>query len=188
MDHETFELLGAADLEALRRQLLTYVTRQARHYHWHRGGVLELAEGQTVEDVVQEVITKALTGVRKWDPLKGPLGPWLQSQARSIIDALARSAAHRREVSFWEMEYLRGQPPDPLSEVLAREEQAQVSQQIDALLQAVAADEDLTAVLESVLRSGETRPRYLAADLGVTVDDIYRRLRRLRRHASRYVR
>jgi DNA-directed RNA polymerase specialized sigma24 family protein len=186
MNQKTFTLLKKADWGTVRRQLLIYATWRARHYRWCRGGDEELAEGKTVEDVVQEIIEKAFSGVRRWDPDKGELLPWLQAQSRSIIDALAKSASHRREVSILEMENLAlAQSPDPLEIMLEKEAKTQICHQVETLFQAVDEEPKLRDVLECIMNNCEPKARYLADELDVPVEDIYNRLRRLRRCASR---
>lgn len=186
MDQKTFTLLKEADWGMVRRQLLIYATWQARNYRWCRGRDGELAEGKTIEDVVQEIIEKAFSGIRRWDPDKGELLPWLQTQSRSIIDALAKSASHRREVSILEMENLiLVQSPDPLEIMIEKEAKIQIRQQVDTLFLAVDGEPKLRDVLECIMNNCEPKARYLADELGVPVEDIYNRLRRLRRFASK---
>lgn len=186
LDQETLKLLQEADWNAIRRQLLAYATWRARGYHWNRGGNLELTGGYTVEDVAQEVIVKALSGTRKWDPDKGQLLPWLQTQSRSVIDALVKSASHRREVSIQENENLALAPsPDTLEIVLKKEAEAQTRQKVKALLQAVDEEPELREVLQVVMDGCETWPRHIASELGISVRDADNRLKRLRRRASR---
>jgi RNA polymerase sigma factor (sigma-70 family) len=186
LDQETLGLLEETDWGMIRKEMLTYATQRARSYWWRRGAGLELAAGMTVEDVVQEVVVKALSGVRRWDPARGQLLPWLQAQSRSIIDALARSAPHRREVSILADENLAsGQLPDPLEIVLEKEAKVQMGQKVIALLHAVEGEPELREVLEAIMRGCQPKPRHIAAELGVSVKDIDDRLKRLRRRALR---
>lgn len=186
MDQETNKLQQERDWETIRRQLLAHATWRARSYRWRGGRDLELAGGYTVEDVVQEVIARAWSGLRRWDPDRGELLPWLQAQSRSILDALAKSAPHRREVYVLDLEDLAGaQVPDPLEMLLEQEAWAQEMQRIDQLLQAVADEPKLEQVLRLIIDGCEPRPRYLALELGIPVDEINNRLKRIRRRALR---
>jgi len=90
LDPETLRLLQEADWGVIHEDLLLHAMWRARGYRWNRGGDLDLAEGYTVEDVVQEVIAKALSGIRRWDPERGKLLPWLQSHSRSTIRLIAQ--------------------------------------------------------------------------------------------------
>jgi RNA polymerase sigma factor (sigma-70 family) len=186
LDQETNKLRQEQDWETIRRQLLAHATWRAKGYRWRGGRDLELTGGYTVEDVIQEVIAKALSGIRRWDPDRGELLPWLQAQSRSILDALARSAPHRREVSVLDLEDLASaQAPDPLEALLEQEAWAQEMQRVDRLFQAVAGEPELEQVLWLIIDGCEPRPRYLALELGVPVAEINNRLKRIRRRALR---
>ncbi len=181
---------GDTDWETIWRQLLAYVVWRAGHYRWQRGGQIELAAGEMVEDIVQEVLVRTLSGTRCWDPTRGPLLPWLQDQARSIIDALARSAAHRRGVRIpdgveSDDDPMKCTAADPLEILLRKEAQTWAQAQINALRGTVAEDPEIAELLDVMLVGSECRPRYLAATLGVPPADIYNRLKRLRRCAVR---
>jgi DNA-directed RNA polymerase specialized sigma24 family protein len=184
VDEKTFRLLQQADWSLVRRKLLTYATWRARHYWWPRGNGLDLAEGTTVEDVAHEVMVKVLEGIRRWDPARGELFPWLQAQSNSIIDALAKSAPHRHEVGLLEAEALTVMPSsDPLEIVIDEETKTQRLQRVNALLRMVETEPELREVLEVILDGCEPKPRHLAVKLGVPIADINNRLKRLRRHA-----
>lgn len=134
------------------------------------------------------------------DPDKGELVPWLMRQLTSVIDHLYFSQPHRYEVAILEsedgeelsnkIEYRASrasnsaatQPLDPEEIVLRKEE---IEQRENALFQAVDGDPELEAILEAITSGCEPKARYLADELGVPVEDIYNRLRRLRRRASK---
>jgi DNA-directed RNA polymerase specialized sigma24 family protein len=185
LDQEIIRLLQEADWAAIRKSLLAYTTWRASNYRWNRGEIPELTEGYTVEDVVQEVILKALSGVRRWDPAKGELQPWLRAQCCSVIDALAKSAPHRREVSILERENLAQSSSDPLELLLEEEAEAQTRRKVKAFLQAVGEETGLQEVLQAVMNGCEPWPRYIAHETGISVRDADNRLKRLRRRASR---
>jgi DNA-directed RNA polymerase specialized sigma24 family protein len=133
---------------------------------------------------VQEVIVKAWSGIRSWDPNKGQLLPWLQAQSRSITDALANCASHRREVSIPEAEsFASTQSPDPLEIVLEEEAKTQIRQKLEVLFQAVDAAPELKEVLETIMNGCQPRPRHIALELGISVREVDNRLKRLRRCA-----
>lgn len=181
----TLRLLQKANWNAIHKDLLAYATWRARSYRWNRGGNLDLAEGYTVEDVVQEVIVKVLSGIRKWDPEKGQLLPWLQAQSRSVIDALAKSAGHRREVNDLEMESLTIRSQDPLEIILEEEAKTQIHQKVKALLQAVSKEPELCELLQIIVDGCEPWPRYIALELDIPVREVDNRVKRLRRCASK---
>jgi RNA polymerase sigma factor (sigma-70 family) len=185
LDPGTLKLLQEANWSVIYKDLLAYATWRARSYRWNRGRNLDLAKGYTVEDVVQEVILKMLSGIRKWDPEKGQLLPWLQTQCRSVIDALVKSAGHRREVNNLEMESFAKHSPDPLEVVLEEEAKTQIHQKVKALFQAVNEEPELREVLQAIVDGCEPWPRYIALELDISVREVDNRLKRLRRCATK---
>ena len=200
LDRETFEILRKADWEAIGKELLAFAEYCAWKYTWSHSGHSNLAAGQTTEDIVQEVIVKTLEGVRKWDPAKGPLVPWLRDQVKSLVEHLYQSAAHRHERPIPEtdngeelsdqIQYRASQanvhfpagPATPERIMLKREE---IEQRETVLFQAVEGDSELEDVVEALMGGCEPRARHIAEELGVPVEDIYNRLRRLKRRISR---
>jgi uncharacterized protein YdbL (DUF1318 family) len=69
--------------------------------------------------------------------------------------------------------------------LLENEAAAQMAERVDGLFQAVNDDPELEAVMSAILDGCEPKPRYLAAELGVSVEDINNRLKRLRRRAMK---
>ena len=59
------------------------------------------------------------------------------------------------------------------------------AERVNALFQAVSGEQELEEVLEAIMNGCEPKPRYLAAELGVPVEDINNRLKRLRRRVLR---
>ena len=152
-----------------------------------------MAAGQSLEDVVQHVIEKTISGERHWDPAKGPLVPWLKYQVKSVIDALANAAVRRHETQSAEGDDVEESVAGPGTSrslsleaiVLENEAAAQMAERVDGLFQAVNNDPELEAVMSAILHGCEPKPRYLAAELGVSVEDINNRLKRLRRRAMK---
>lgn len=203
LNSEVFNQLQQADWGSIAKDLVAFAQWWAERYQWRSGGTHLLAKGKTLEDVVQDIMVKTIAGERKWDPARGPLVPWLKDQLKSEIDALAKSAAHTHEVAFPEdekgepltdkIEYPvfegdvlgRVAPVDPETVTIAEEEIAYAKQKADALFDAVDGERDLEEVVDAILDGCEPKPRYLAETLGVPVQDINNRLRRLRRRATR---
>jgi DNA-directed RNA polymerase specialized sigma24 family protein len=197
LDPEVCRILHEQDWDVVGRELVAFAVFWARNYEWRRGGTWELAAGKTIADIVQEVIVKTIEGRRKWDPHRGALVPWLKDQVKSEIDHLCHSRSHQCEMSILENEG-REKPTDraeccafrqsscgtaftqdPEEIVLMQEE---VKRREDALIQAADRDPQLEEIL-SAATSCEPKPRYLAAEIGVPVQDINNRLKRLRRRA-----
>ena len=149
--------------------------------------------GQSLDDVVQHVIEKTISGKRRWDPAKGPLVPWLKDQVKSVIDALANAAVRRHETQAPEGDSaeefvespVASRSPSPEAILLEKEAAEQVAERADALFQAVNREPELEAVMNAIINGCEPKPRYLAAELGVSVEDINNRLKRLRRRAMK---
>jgi DNA-directed RNA polymerase specialized sigma24 family protein len=177
------------DWSAVGKDLLAFAEWRARNYQWGSSG--NLAAGPSLEDVVQRVIEKTISGERRWDPAKGPLVPWLKDQMKSVMDALTNAAVRRHETQAPEMdsleEFVEGpvasQSLSPEGILLDKEAAAQMAERADALFQAVNGEPELEAVMNAILDGCEPKPRYLAAELGVSVEEINYRLKRLRRRA-----
>lgn len=200
-----FRRLQEADWEAISKELLAFAKWRADRYHWRSGSAYILPDGYELCDIVQHVIEKTINGDRKWDPDKGELLPWLKDQVKSVIDALANSAPHRREVYFSDIEEesdltdqeeLVAQQIDPSEnqdrltpeEVLLETESEEERRKIvlfkySALFYAVEGDEELEAVIDAVINGCELKPRFLAQKLNVPVTNINNRLKRLQRKA-----
>jgi hypothetical protein len=152
-----------------------------------------LAAGQSLEDMVQQIIEKTISGERHWDPAKGPLVPWLKDQVKSVIDTLANAAVRRHETQSAEGGDIEESVAGPSTSrslsletiLLENEAAAQMAERVDGLFQAVNDDPELEAVMSAILNGCEPKPRYLAAELGVSVEDINNRLKRLRRRAMK---
>lgn len=183
---------------------MAFALWRADRYRWRSGSADTLPNGYEVRDIVQHVIEKTINGDRKWDPDKGELLPWLKDQVKSVIDAMANSASHRWEAYFsdddenglTEQEEFTAQQIDP-SENLDRltPEEVILDKESDeerrekalikyaAIFYAIEGDEELEEVLDAVINGCELKPRFLARELNVPVENINNRLKRLRRKA-----
>jgi hypothetical protein len=132
------------------------------------------------------------------------LEPWLKDQVKSEIDALAKSASHRREAPFvvgredeeGAEEDLRDRAEyraiacgalgdaESVNPEVAVLDEVEIRQKVDALFEAVGGEPKLEEVLQAILDGCEPKPRYLAEALGVSVKDINNRMRRLLRRAT----
>lgn len=163
-----------------------------------------MPKGNEIEDVVQNIILQTISGERNWDPDKGELLPWLKDQVKSTIDALAKSASNRKETFLTEetdsgltdheekiaLEYDLSNSQDRLSSekiILAREEDKEVREiaqrKVTALFKSIDSDAELEEILEAVMNGVEPKPRFLAKNLDIPVEEINNRLKRLRRKA-----
>jgi RNA polymerase sigma factor (sigma-70 family) len=191
--------------------LVYYAARLAWGLRWEKGIDWEIVAGIGVEDLVQELIEKTLTGKNKWDPDRGPLMPWLKARIRGIIWNLYESAAFRHEAELPEsaddeydecvqdrMEYraitregfgvagFLAPEQALLTKETTQERKEFLEQRVDAIFQAVSGEEDLEEVLEAVMGGCDPRPRFVAEHLGVEARDIYNRRKRIRRRVSEF--
>ena len=199
-----FKELQEADWDAISKELLAFALWWADRYRWRSGSKDILPDGYELCDIVQHVIEKTINGDRKWDPDKGELIPWLKNQVKSVIDAMAKSATHRKEFYFsdddedglTEQEEFAAQQIDPSDNlyrltpeevILYKESDGERREKAlikySALFYAIEGDEELEEVLEAVIDGCELKPRYLAQELNVPVENINNRLKRLRRKA-----
>ncbi len=166
------------------KDLVAYIIWLAQNkYYWSND---RLPGGKKPEDIAQEVIFKTINGDRStYDSSKGSVRGYLRWQVRSIVDALAKSATHRKERAMPEDEvFAGGHVEDPEEELIEKERQALISNEV-AMLFAIA-DPPLKEIVEAVVLNGcEPKPRFLAEALGTDVTDINKRLKRLRRLAKK---
>ncbi len=181
MDEKAFEQLQDVDWGVVGKELTLFAAQLARSYSWRTGGASDLARGETPEDVAREVIARTLEGVRRWDPAKGPLLPWLRWQVKSLMSHLADSAASRHETSLDAEQDLS--IPGPEDSLLEEERRQEMKAQVQDLFEAVSDKPDLAEVIQAIMDGCEAKPKPLAAKLGTAVEDIDNRLRRLRRLA-----
>jgi len=184
--------------------MLSFALWWASRYRWSSGSPEILPQGYELADVVQRVILQTVNGERNWDPDKGELLPWLKDQIKSVIDALAKSASHRKESSIFsddddgltDIEEMLAKEIDPSENqnrmspeeffIYLEQEQERsqrASNKSSALFYAVEGDTELEEILEAVMDGVELKARFLAEKLEVPVEDIYNRLKCLRRKA-----
>ncbi len=199
---DIYERLQAADWGEIGKNLVAFAILFARtHYGWWDASSDQLPKGMKFDDIVQQVILKTIDGRRQWDPAKGPLEPWLKDQVKSELDALYKSAAHRRESHSVEVEEgndgsetlntrrghqdARDAPGTPSAEekAIEREEEEFAAKKVGAIFEQVAGQPDLEDILSAIMDGCEPKPQALADALGVPISEINNRLKRLRRRA-----
>lgn len=183
--------------------MLSFALWWANRYRWNSGSPEILPQGYELADVVQRVILQTINGERNWDPDKGELLPWLKDQIKSVIDALAKSASHRKESfiipdddELTDKEEMLAKEIDPsenqnrmspeeffISLEQEQERSERASNKSSALFYAVEGDTELEEIIEAVMDGVELKARFLAEKIEVPVEDIYNRLKRLRRKA-----
>ncbi len=61
----------------------------------------------------------------------------------------------------------------------------QMERRANMIFNAVSGEPELEEVVEAIINGCEPKPRYLAAEIGVPVEDIYNRRKRIRRRVSK---
>lgn len=199
-----FQELHAADWENIGKEMLSFALWWASRYRWSSGSPEILPLGNELADVVQRIILQTINGERNWDPDKGELLPWLKDQTKSVIDALAKSASHRKENPIFseeddglsdrkEMIALEINPSEnqdrmsPEEFIICQENEQErrdrALYKYSALFCAIEGDTELEEILEAVIDGVDLKARLLAGKLEVPVEDIYNRLKRLKRKA-----
>ena len=159
-----------------------------------------LGLGKSPEDIVQDVIMKVFAGDRSWDPGRGELVPTLKRIVESELDHLWKNKARRLEgstpndpeqqaaqesgASEIDPEFHQQEAAEILEDA---EDRTSASARVSALFAAVEDEPELQAVLEAIMDGCTPKPRFLAEHLGVPVEQIYNRMRRLQLRASKQV-
>jgi DNA-directed RNA polymerase specialized sigma24 family protein len=197
-----FKQLQEADWAAIAVQLTAHAAFRAENLAWRTGNSLDLAKGLNPKDLAAEAIRKVIDGIRKWDPERGALLPFLKGVVDSEISHLAESSdnqlqarvlADDEEDEMWDRSEFQAPSNDPhgllhqrqsTPEQVLLENEADV--RISALFDAVAGQEDLVGVVDAIMEVGP-RPADIAEHLGLPVSEINNRLKRLRRLALNLV-
>ena len=167
--------------------LTSYAKWQAGTVSWAGSDSHTLPGGWTPEDIAQHIILKAITGKRRYDPAKGPLRNWLRYQVHSVISHLAGSALHRHEAVLLDVESIEDSySVKPESTLIAKQDHEAMSETIAGIYAAADADPDALIIVEAVLDGCEPKPRHLAQELNVSVNDINNRWKRLRRAGRKF--
>ena len=162
--------------------LTSYAKWLAGMIRWTDDDTHTLPGGWTPEDIAQHIILKAITGKRKYDPTKGPLGNWLRYQVHSVISHLAGSALHRHEILLLDGETIEdSRLVNPENTLIEKQDHEAMSKTIAEIYAAADADPGALSIVEAILDGCQPKPRYLAQELNVHVNDINNRWKRLRR-------
>ena len=194
---EVFRTLQETDWEAIGKQLAAYATWKAQNFAWRTGDHDDLALGLQGVDIAQIAIEKTLTGEREWNPARGKLLPYLKGVVDSLMSHMAGSLDNSVQARLAkdeegkelfdraEFQAVRHNDFGLLSSHQRRPgtNSDGGSERVAELFAAVEGEDDLVAVLDVVMGSGETKPAEIAVQLGVEVAEVYNRLKRLRRAA-----
>jgi DNA-directed RNA polymerase specialized sigma24 family protein len=200
---EVFRRLEAADWAAIGKALRAYAMIRSMRYPGRTAGLGELGLGKTIEDIVHDVIEKTINRTRKWDPELGDLLPWLERQVDSLMDHLHKRWHYRHETHLEAKDAIgqvavetiaveqhafntasSAQNPRPEDALTEQEDEADhiryVSTHVQRAYEAADGDSELVQLLDLCMAHGKDCER-IAEEAGVPVEDIYRRIRKLRR-------
>lgn len=198
MNPKTFQLLQEADWPTIYKKLILYA--EERIHKYRNSNILPL--GYSVEDIVQDVIIKTLSGQRTWDPSRGQLLPTLKAQIKSEIDHLYNRKASKSEISF--SSFVKNEQESdnstfvrsprfrdeqtynhPEKTFLAKEHQQEQIQRYQKFLQLTETQPELQEVVIAMYllieNGSEPKPRNIAEYLDISVKQVYNRLKRLKR-------
>lgn len=220
MDEQTYCALQSPDLDwgRVSLELGAYALMKVRRIKWHtprhevgRKDDLEedspsLPKAKTVNDLVQDAVTKTLQGNRTWNRVKHPA---LIDHLKSVIDSdvyiLARCKEHKMMGTFPESEEgeeleelvklgnpldehaagtLPVAPATPLDLNLRKEQLEADVELFNALTEEIQADEELTRMVDAIL-AGKEDYREMEEHTGIAVERLYKLREKLDRKARR---
>lgn len=196
---DSLQLLQAQNWEEISKRIFLYTVKRAQRYGWIDSDTQLLYGGNfTVDDVVQEVILKTLSGEWNWIPSEIPLYPWLKYRVNSVMDHWVNSKFRKHEIPFadedlneeageWSDSIEIDDAEDfyaaePELELLDKENSRTASTKVKFIFEVINDDPDLEQLIDYMMQTGEKRPRFIAEGLGTKVDDINNRKKRLYRH------
>lgn len=199
LNANSLQLLQTQDWEDVSKRLFLYAIKRGQRYGWINSDTTLLYGGDfTVDDVVQEVITKTLSGEWNWIPSEIPLYPWLKYRVNSVIDHWINSKFRKHEIPFADedlneeageksnsIEVDNAEDLDavePEAELLNKESSRTASTKVKLIFEAISGDSELEQLVDYVMQTGEKRQRFIAEGIETTVDDINNRKKRLYRH------
>ena len=177
------ERLESEDLEMICATLVAYTVNRSRMmYGWYTDDYGMLPNSMSPVDIAHTAIKQTITGERTWNEEKHPaLLMHLKSTVNSLLSNTYRSWINRY-VNRYDpatMERL----PDPnhgrkVSDVLIR-------RTVDRLREELAGRPELIEAIDAILE-GYEKPREIAEKIGVGADEIYGRMRKIRRFVFRW--
>lgn len=186
------DTLPEIDFGELAVRLAGYGLRVFAEFGLGGSGAMVPGVGLSVEDFVWNVLSEYAQGFLAYEAGRGELFSLLARALRNdVIDAL-RKAAHLRE----EARATRGNEDKSRNQPPALDELPMAGSAIDTwlvadsyrarLLEALADEPELAAVVHAVLDLGLSKPRDIAAALGIPVTEFQNRKKRLRRRLIEY--
>jgi DNA-directed RNA polymerase specialized sigma24 family protein len=202
---EQYALLESADWDSLGKNMLARaIWRGSSRYRVTSTTVF--ARGLSVEDAVSYIIQSVFEGTRKWDPNEIPLEDWLLNQVDSVMDWWLK-LRENRDVAFEELEnvaqedvhdpksiqkieleaVLKFGPPSPEKILIEETDEQEAKVFFEAVYDDTSDDPELQEMIIAMLDMDDLKPRVVAEALGVPVEDIYNRKKRLQRHLDKLI-
>ncbi len=142
----------------------------------------QLPKGNEAKDIAFEAINDLLTGERNWNTEKYPeIIDFLKGVVDSKIYNLARSGDHKSRTMADNDEIVSKAKSKPDSEYEIEVEKEEEFR--DRLFECVSGDDVLEETLLYLVE--DYKPRDIAQELDIPVDEVYNRIRRLRRHLNK---
>jgi DNA-directed RNA polymerase specialized sigma24 family protein len=202
---EIYELLESADWESLGKKMLARaIWRGSTRYRVTSTTVF--ARGYSVEDVVSYIIQSVFDGGRKWDPNENTLEDWLLDQVDSVMDWWLK-LRENRNLPFEELEnaervefadakriqlteldaVLKYGPPSPEIILIDQIDEQEAKELFEAVFDDTSDDPELQEMILAMIDIDDPKPRVIAEVLGVPVEDIYNRKKRLKHHLDKVI-
>lgn len=196
---EIYEILTSADWETLGKKMLARATwRGSTHYRITCTTIF--ARGYSIEDVVSQIIQSVFEGRRKWNPDEISLEDWLLNQIDSVMDWWLK-LVENKDLLYEEFEnaeqkddhetnntksieletVLQYGPPDPETILIKTLDEDQAKELYNALFDNTSDDPELQDVILAMIDADDSKPSNIAKQLGVPVEEIYNRKKRLKR-------
>jgi hypothetical protein len=202
---ELYALLESADWESLGKKMLARaIWRGLGRYRITSSTVF--ARGLSVEDAVSYIIQSVFDGTRVWDPTKIILEDWLLNQVDSVIDwwlklrenknltleevenASQENIQDPKGIQSIELEaVLKFGSPTPEQVLIDKMDEEEAKEFYESLYEDTSDDPDLQELIIALLDIDDPTPRVIAEALGVPVEDIYNRKKRLQRRIEKMI-
>lgn len=187
LDKQTFEKLCTYDWEKIILDLTLYADNKLKFL---KSAKVKLPLAQEPIDYAKDAVSLVFDGTRVWDVSKNPdLVKFLKYSVinsliydeRSSPDVKKRAKAKIPVKGNDEQEELSISDiipsPDPTADLILIEQQT-----LQNIRLAIKDDDDACLILEELLNS--RKPREIAVDLGISIEDVRNILKRIRRKAT----
>jgi len=200
---EIYGLLESADWDSLGKKMLARaIWRGSARYRITSTTIF--ARGLSVDDAVSYIIQSVFEGGRQWDPNESILEDWLLDQVDSVMDWWLK-LRENRDLAFEELEnveqedthntkrvqsvemeaVLKYGPPSPEKILIDKIDEQEAKDLYEALYNDTSADPELQEMILAMMDIDDPTPRVVAEALGIPVEDIYNRRKRLKRHLDK---